>query len=923
VSLFTRIANLFRRSTLDREIESELASHIDMRIEDNLAAGMDPKQARRSARVAFGNPSFMHERTTEADTALYLESLWADIRYALRQLTRSPGFALTAMLTLALGVGANLAVFQLMHAVLFGHLPIPAPEELYQVHAAKTPFDGAWYLSYAAYRHLREAQPASAPVFAHSWIGQGVLQQPSGTSNRIDYQLVSDNFFDALGLHPALGRFFQTGEDQRLGSEWPVILRYGFFQQRFGADPAVVGKHFVVNGLPVVVVGVAPKGFSGLLQWNAPDVFFPLAAQSTLRLRTAFDSLGPGFGVNLDHAFVDQPTIFWLVVLTRAPLAAQPALSARWTSVLQSDIRLMASVTKDPHERAAVEASQVQFLSAANGEGSLHRRYATPLTILMAMSATILLVGCLNLANLQLARLTQREREFAIRIALGASRARILRQVAMEALILAAAGGFLAIVTGRASSALLLQWASGRGRPMPIDLGMHPQTSLVAGLLLFAAVVAFALLPAWHITGRNLPSVENSRSGSQTGQTKASRRWSSALLAAQVCFSLLLISAAALFAQTLRSITHTDTGMDRDQILSVHVDMGSTGFADRQKDLNAFDTLILDRLKSLPMVQDAAVSMCDIPMCGWNTFFHVSGHPELSDDRLHGEENHVGPGYFRTLGIPILEGRDFNQQDTLQTQRVAILNRAYARQLFGDQSPIGHWIGYNAPPGDHSFLVVGETADALLDGPRNPAPAVAYLSVTQDPAPIGTIEIRARGHIDALPADIRKTIHSVAPTLPITEIIPLAIELQDGLTTEQLLARLTTCFGALAMALAALGFYGLLSFRVARRTSEIGIRMALGATRSQVRSLFLRQTAFILLAGILPGAALSIELHSLLNRLIDLPKSGGAGASDLWPLTIAILVLPILVLACAGLLATLIPANRAASVNPVEALRSE
>jgi predicted permease len=909
--------NLFRRTHVDREIDAELASHLAMRTEENVAAGMDPKQARRSALVSFGNPTLARERTVEADAALYLESLWADIRYALRQLIRSPGFALTAVLTLALGVGANLAVFQLLHCVLFGHLPIPEPQQLYAVRAAKTPFDGAWYLSYAAYRHLREAQPASAPVFAHSWIGEGVLQQPEGatgsSTSRVAFQLVSDNLFDALGLHPALGRFFLTGEDQRLGSEWPVILRYGFFEQHFGADPAIVGKHFVVNGLPVVVVGVAPKGFSGLLQWSAADIWFPLAAQSTIRLGTAFDSLGPGFGVDLDKPWEPQPTIFWLTVLTRAPLAAQPALSARWTAVLQSDIHRMASVTKDPHERAAVEASQVQFFSAANGEGGLHRRYATPLTILMAMSGTILLVGCLNLANLQLARLTQREREFAIRIALGASRARILRQVAMEALMLALAGGLLALVTSRVSSALLLQWASGRGSTMPLDLSMTPQTGLLCALLLFAAVAAFGLLPAWHIASRNLPSMESSRSSKQTGQTKAARRWSNALLATQVCFSLLLISAAALFAQTLRTITQTDTGMDRDQILSVHVDMRSTGFADRQKDLNAFETLMLDRIQSLPMVRSAAVSMCDIPMCGWNTFFHVFGHPELSDERLHGEENHVSPGYFRTLGISILEGRDFNEQDTLQTQRVAILNRAYARQLFGEQSPVGHWIGYNAPPGDHSFLIVGETADALLNGPRNPAPAVAYLSVTQDPAPIGTIEVRARGSIHALPADLRSALQSVAPTLPITEITPLAIELEDGLTTEQLLARLTTVFGVLALALAALGFYGLLSFRVARRTSEIGIRMALGATRGQVQSMFLRQTLLILLAGILPGAGLSFALHGLLDRLMDIPNR-----ADARPLTVAVLVL-----ASAGLLATLIPARRAASVNPTEALRSE
>ncbi len=913
VSFFRRITNVFSRSKLDREIKREIASHIEMRIEDNLGSGMPLPEARRDALVRFGNPAVARHRTAEADAALYLQGLWADVRLALRQLARSPGFALTAVLTLALGVGANLAVFQLLHGVLFGHIPIPESEQLYAVHAARTPFDGAWFLSFPAYQRLRQAKLDTAPIFAHSWINEGVLQQADGSSSRIDFQLLSDNFFEGLGLHPALGRFFLPGEDQRQSSEWPVILRYSFYQQHFGADPAILGKRAVVNGLPVIVVGVAPAGFSGVLQWDAPDLWFPLAAQSTGRLGTAFDSLGPGFAVDLDRPWGNQPTIFWLTVLTRAPLALQPGLSAHWTTVLQHDIHLMASVSKDPLERAKREASRVQFLSASNGEGSLRTRYATPLTILTAMSATILLVGCLNLANLQLARLTQREREFAIRIALGASRARILRQVAMESLLLAAGGGLLALFTGRISSELLLRWASGRGRPMPLDLSMSAETWLVCGTLLFVAVVSFGLLPAWQITSRNLPAVENARSGRQTGQTKASRRCSNALLAAQVCFSLLLLSAAALFAQTLRNLTRAETGLDETHILSLHVDMRSTGFAQNQPNLPVVIDRITDRIKSLPTVADAAVAMCDIPQCGWNTIFHVFGNPDLADAQLHGEEDHVGLGYFRTLGIPLLEGRDFSTQDTPKSQKVAILNRSYARRLFGDQSPIGHWIGYNAPPGDHAFLIVGEVADARVDGLRAPTPAVAYLSYDQSPQPVNNFEVKARGSLDSLPNDLRAALRSVAPALPITEITPLAVELQDGLTTEQLLARLTTIFGALALALAALGFYGLLSFRVARRTSEIGLRMALGATRPQVQSLFLRQTALILLAGILPGAALSIAFHSLLTKLID-----GPNTADPWPLTIAVVVL-----AGVGILATLLPARRAASIDPIAALRAE
>jgi predicted permease len=528
----------------------------------------------------------------------------------------------------------------------------------------------------------------------------------------------------------------------------------------------------------------------------------------------------------------------------------------------------------------------------------------------------ILLIGSLNLANLQMARLTQREREFNIRIALGASRMRVLRQVAIESAILTALGGVLALITGRISSGLLLHWASGRGRAFPIDLSMSAQGYLVAVALLFLTLIGFGVLPAWLITRKSLASVEHSRVAAQTGQSKAARRASNLLLASQVCLSLLLLTAAALFTQTLRNIAHIDTGMDRGHIVSLHVDMRSSGFADEQQDKPALYRRIVDQLKALPMVSNAAVSMCDIPMCGWNTAIHVSGHPEYPESQLHREENHVGPGYFSTLGISFLAGRDFNPHDTQQTQRAAILNRTFARQLFGNTDPIGHWIGYNAPPHDHDFLIVGIVADAHINGPRQPVPAVAYLSLDQDPAPINIIEVRVRGSERALEAAIPQAMHAAAPTLPTAEIIPLDIELQDDLSTELLVARLTTVFGALALALAALGFYGMVSFRVARRTREIGLRMALGATRANVQALFLRSTLFILLAGAIPGIVLSLLMHSLIQKLMYSP--GSPAVMDLWALAFAILLLTGI-----GMLASFYPARRAASTEPVEALRAE
>jgi hypothetical protein len=289
---------------------------------------------------------------------------------------------------------------------------------------------------------------------------------------------------------------------------------------------------------------------------------------------------------------------------------------------------------------------------------------------------------------------------------------------------------------------------------------------------------------------------------------------------------------------------------------------------------------------------------------------HVYGNPELAEAQIHGEENHVGVGYFRTLGIPILQGRDFTREDNEQSQRVAILNRTYARKLFGDESPIGHWIGYQ---GDHEFLIVGEVADARVDGLRSAAPPVVYRSINQNPQPIGTIEVKSSGSLKTLPIEIRDSLHTLASALPVTEIVPLDVEFEGGLSAEELLVRLTSVFGALALALAALGFYGLLSFRVARRTSEIGIRMAMGATRTQVRSLFLGQTLKILLAGVIPGAALAFAASYLARKLLY-----GAGAMDLWALGFAICVL-----AAVGVLATLVPAHRAASIDPIHALRRE
>src|SRR5438477_2313278 len=622
--------------------------------------------------------SFDNNRPSDSTERSLQDRLGQDFRYAFRQMWRAPGFALTVILTLALGIGTNLAVFQLLHAVLFAKLPVAQPEQFYSLHAVKSPFDGQWFFAYPAFQRLRQTS-ATAPILARSSVGQGIFQAQGGSPERARYQLVSDNFFDVLGVSPAGGRFFETSDTNASWGDWPAVLRYGYWQQAFGADRSVIGKRASVNGAPIVVVGIAPEKFSGVIAGQAPDVWLPLEAQATQRFSSWFDSLGPGSGADIRASYLNQQNVYWLWLLARVP-ENQKAQAAQWTQILQPDFELRANISKDAREREQVLSSRVQLISAASGEGTLREDYSQALLILMTMAALVLFVGCVNLANLQLSRLLSRQRELVVRTSLGASRWRILRQLLAEDLLLAAIGAALAVAVGAVSSGLLLRWASGSEGAISLDLRMGWEIFGVAALLLLIALSAFSLLPALRITGRNLAGNLASRANPAL-QTKGSSRISSLLLAGQVSLSVLLVGVAGLFAQTLRNLDRVDAGLDRDHVISVHLDFSNVHYD--EKDLAGLHSRMLARLKELPGVRDAAVSMCAIPGCIWNTAIHVAGHPEIPEKQMHGEENHVSAGYFRTMGIPVLRGREFEERDGPASRKVAVLNHAFTRQLFG------------------------------------------------------------------------------------------------------------------------------------------------------------------------------------------------------------------------------------------------
>ena len=904
---------IWRWDRAKESLSEELEFHLKMAIAERVARGEEPAQARAAALREFGNLSLIKDVTRARWGWLGLENLLHDTRHALRQLRRTPAFTATALLTLAFGIGANLAVFQLLYAVIVAGLPVPHPQEVVAVHVARSPFDHDWEVSYPAYQRLRASTP-DIPLIATSYAGDTNVEILNHAAIKVLCRLVSGNYFSGLGVTPAAGRLFVQADEQQAQGEWPAVLRYDFARSTFGSAQQAVGQHMLLNGEAFVVIGVAHRRFFGDVKGYPPAMWIPLALQSTGKMGVSWDSLGPGHNVDLDKPWYNQPGIFWLSLMARIPPAHRATVLAHWDQVFQGDRAVMTEATADPAAKAALLRVRSEAVPLNSGQSGMRKRFTAPLTLLMALSGSIFLVGCLNLANLQLARLHARAHELSIRMALGASRGRLLRQIVLEAMMLAVAGSALAFILGRAASGILVHWASSRNADLTLDL--HPNLALAAlgaGLMLLS-LLCFSVLPAMIFIRTGVAQTAGSRAKiAGIAQTARQRLSSNLLLGAQVSLSLLLSTMSGCFAATLAHWETVDVGMDREHVLIVHPELHDPRYADHSKELPAFYQQIQERLQALPGVRSAAVGMCGGIHCGWITALYAHGHAGLTDAQVHGQEDHVGLGFFATLGIPIVRGRDFASSDTDQTQRVAIVNRAFAHQLFGDADPIGQWVGYEPAPNDKKFLIVGEVADARVNGAKDDPPPVVYMSINQNPAPANSIRVRAIGDPGQLSESVRRALHEVDPSMGIDEIVTLATDLDGDLGTEKLLARLAGIYASLTLLLVGIGFYGVMSSRTTRRKNEFGVRLALGATRHHVQMLVVGQTVRILLASIVPGAILSILAVRSASHFLY----GSVSANSL------AIIAASLVLLLAGSVATLIPAQRAALADPLETLRSE
>jgi len=798
--------------------------------------------------------------------------LWQDVRYGLQMMRRSPGFTAAAVLSLGLGIGANTAIYSLLYAILLHPLPIEHPERLVEflvLYPGDPPLN---FFSQQSYQHFRDHNHVFSGITA-SHLADFHLRADGRELERVVGECVAGNFFQTLGVRPALGRL--------IGNEAAeAVVSWSYWNNKFNLDRAILGKRIVVEGMPLTIVGVTPRNFSGLQPGKQPDIWIPLTVfergplQLIARLRP---------GVTITQARAEMAVLFAFTIEERARASDDPVMR------------------------------QLKFRVEPAGAGlstALRRKFANPLVALMAVVALLLLIACMNVGGLLLARGTARTREMAVRVSLGASRFRLVRQVLTESLLLAAAGGVLGIFLAYAGdSALVSIMTSGRfvGGPPRIEIHILPDMNVLlftGGIALLTGVL-FGLAPAWSAFAPTPASAL--RGTAKAADTRFRRTFGKSMVVAQVALSVGLVSAAGLFIGNLSNLEHTDLGFRRDHVLLVTLDAAGKEDSDEARTHTYLD--LLAHFEKIPGVRSVATLAGSGPLsgAGASRFITVDGHPERSEDRRYVFVNWVGPKYFETLGTALLAGRDFKFEDRGRA-RVAIINEAMARFYFGGR-PIGKYVTFDGDP--LPFEVIGVVGDAKYFEIREAAPRTIYLNAFQTPRPPSTFALRTNFNPFAVAPAARRVVREILRDVPVVRVTTLADQVDATIVPERLVAFLSGALGGLGALLAALGIYGILAYTVARRINEIGIRMALGATRGDVIQMVLVEALGMVSAGLAVGVPIAIWGKRFAASLIaDLAVTGAA------PVAFAVVAM-----IAVALLATYVPARRAAGVEPVEALR--
>lgn len=839
------------------------------------------------------------------------EGLWNDLRFALRLLRRTPGFTAAAVLSLALGIGATTAIFSVLDTVVIKALTVPDPTELYVAQVVQGS-ERSPRFSYPLVESARSTVAAQAELAAFSSIRRMLL---TDAQHRVpmpadmgQVQLVSGEFFGVLRQLPQAGRLLTPDDNRTLGAHPIAVLSDGYWERRFGRSPDALSRPLYINGTAFTVVGVAARGFTGIVADAPPDVWVPLMMQHVIR----YDGNASSEDGRDDEPWPPQPQISWLSIVARIQTGPAVTRTAEQLQVLlRRDFSTRPSYLSDPESKRRYQASRLVLDPASRGVSRARERLASPLVALFVMVSLLLVIACANLASLLLARAATRRRELAIRVSIGAGRWRLVRQMLVESVILALAGGAIGILVASWGADLLIGAFDSRpGGPLPamtIDLrvlGFAAATSMATGLL-------FGVLPALRAS-RVDPSESLNGAARTLGAGGARLPLGRVLIAGQLAIVLLLLSVAALFARTFEQLARVETGYDVGHVLAARIDPHAAGFGHER--LAAVQRAIIERLGSVPGVASASLSD-NGPLSGSQRLSVVSidGYQPAAGERMVVSEESVTDAYFRTLGVRLLRGRLFGPGDRAGG-RVSIISESMGRRYFGTADPIGRRWSYGiGDPQDERFEIVGVVSDVRVRDLRGEPPRTIYRPFTQSEGLLGSLEVRTIGAPDSAIADVRNAVASVAPQLPLLDTAPLASRVDRLTSQERIVAVLSTIFGASALLLACLGLYGTLAYTVARRTPELGLRVALGAERGALIWLVMRDALLVVAVGLIVGLPLALAGANKTSALLY-----GVSPGDLASYSGAVLVL-----VAVAALAAWLPARRAASVDPMVALRTE
>ncbi|MDE3156889.1 MAG: ABC transporter permease [Acidobacteriota bacterium] len=877
-----RLRSIVRRRRVEAELDDELQFHLDRQVEQYLARGLAPDEAARRARVALGGLDQVKEECRDARGIRPLDDLAQDLRFGLRVLRKSPGFTLIAVVTLALGICATSTILSWIDSTLLDPIPGAADtSDLVTVMRGTITEHPSPPFSYPDYVDLRNRTTTLSGLLAYH--DDFVSLTGVGKPERIYGALTTANYFDLLGVKPILGRGFTPGEESTPGGAPVVVLSYAFWQSHFGASPSAVGRSVRINRHTYTVIGVAPPGFQGCKTGLRDDVWMPLSMDRDV------------WGGNR----IDDRGVFWLNVLGRLKPGVRAARAAGELNLLMQ--RIAAStpeiergpdqITLDPLWRSPFGANVYLYKT---------------LPLLLGLAAVLLLLACANVANLLLMRSVGRRREMALRLAMGASRSRIVRQLLAESLLVALAGG---------AAAIAITWwtagAFGRFFPptgLPLTLTGHMKGSVLVATVVTAllAAVVSGVLPALRLSNMAPVTVlkEEGRTSGGLRQSRVSR----VLVVAQIALCLLLLIAAGLFAKSFRNEQRANPGFDPQHVLLASYDLSPTGESAAQQ--VTFDQRLLDRLRALPGVQSAALA----DFSPLNFTLHSNdvlpeGYVPQRHESMEIDRATVSPGYFQTLKTPLVAGREFTDHDDQASQPVAIVNQAFGDRYWPGLDPMGRRVTVFG----RTFTVVGVVRNAkyrLLH--YAPAPIV-FLPLYQNPRDQVIVHLRVAGDPGAVAPLLTRTVEALDPDLPVYDVVTLERSMQFGSIFERLAATLVGAFGLLALGLAAVGLYGVVAFATRQRTREIGIRMALGAQRRDVFGLVIGQGLRMALIGVALGLVGALGLTRFISSLLY-----GAQPTD--PLTfigVSVVLIVVVILACYT------PARRASNVDPMKALRYE